>query len=70
MKRLFWLIPSPRAAKRFVNIYRLLRASRTGRREHAAFVGGETEGQHRVALLLLAIVTAIPTKPPRFCASC
>jgi hypothetical protein len=61
MKRLFWLIPSPRAAKRFVNIYRLLRAS-VPEEEHAAFVGGETEGQHRVALLLLAIVTGYPNE--------
>lgn len=61
MKRLFWLMPSPRAAKRFVNIYRLLRAS-VPDGEHAAFVGGATEGQHRVALLLLAIVTGYPTE--------
>jgi hypothetical protein len=61
MKRLFWLIPSPRAAKRFVNIYRLLRAS-VPEEKHTAFVGGTTHGQHRVALLLLAIVTGYPTE--------
>ena len=61
MKRLFWLIPSPRAAKRFVNIYRLLRAS-VPEEKQAAFVGETREGQHRVALLLLAIVTGYPTE--------
>jgi hypothetical protein len=61
MKSLFWLIPSPRAAKRFVNIYRLLRAS-VPQEQQAAFVGETSQGQHRVALLLLAIVTGYPTE--------
>ena len=61
MKRLFWLIPSPRAAKRFVNLYRLLRAS-VPEEKQAAFVGETRQGQHRVALMLLAIVTGYPTE--------
>ncbi|MFZ0749506.1 MAG: P-loop NTPase fold protein, partial [Pyrinomonadaceae bacterium] len=61
MKRLFWLIPSPRAAKRFVNIYRLLRAS-VPEEKQAAFVGETRQGQHRVALMLLAIVTGFPNE--------
>ena len=61
MKRLFWLMPSPRAAKRFVNIYRLLRAS-VPEEKQAAFVGETRQGEHRVALLLLAIVTGYPTE--------
>ncbi|MDX6289162.1 MAG: hypothetical protein QOH42_961 [Blastocatellia bacterium] len=61
MKRLFWLIPSPRAAKRFVNIYRLLRAS-VDEEKQAAFVGETKQGEHRVALMLLAIVTGYPSE--------
>ena len=61
MKRLFWLIPSPRAAKRFVNIYRLLRAS-VPDEKRTAFVGDTERGEHRVALLLLAIEMGYPTE--------
>lgn len=61
MKHLFWLIPSPRAAKRFVNIYRLLRAS-VPEEKRVAFVGDSEQGQHRYALMLLAIVTGYPNE--------
>ena len=56
MKRVYPLIPSPRAAKRFVNLYRLLRASAT-RDALEALAGDEQSGEYRVVLLLLAIQT-------------
>jgi KAP family P-loop domain len=59
MKKLFPLIPSPRAAKRFVNIYRLLRASAPAE-NRAAFIGDEEHGQHRAVLALLAILIGYP----------
>ncbi len=49
------LIPTPRAAKRFVNLYRLLRASMPAA-ERAAFLAGGYRG----AQLLLAMVTGHP----------
>ena len=61
MKELFWLIPSPRASKRFVNIYRLLRAT-VPEEKRGAFVGDATQGQYRAALLLLAILTGYPAE--------
>jgi hypothetical protein len=61
MKKLFPLIPSPRAAKRFVNIYRLLRAS-VPAENLAEFVGDEEQGKHRAALALLAILIGYPSE--------
>ena len=61
MKQLFWLIPSPRAAKRFVNIYRLLRAT-VPEEQRDSFVGDATQGTYRVALVLLAILTGYPSE--------
>ncbi|HET7040267.1 MAG TPA: P-loop NTPase fold protein, partial [Gemmatimonadales bacterium] len=58
MKYLFPLIPSPRAAKRFVNVYRLLRAVVTGP-ERAALVE-QGPGGYRPTLMLLAMVTGYP----------
>ncbi len=54
MKSLHVLIPSPRATKRFVNIYRLLRAT------VSAPVPYLEEQQYRPVLLLLAILTGHP----------
>ncbi|EOY5416009.1 P-loop NTPase fold protein [Cronobacter turicensis] len=52
---LYPLIPSPRAAKRLVNVYRVLKAS-VGGAQLQAFEGTETEpGQFQIPLLLLAI---------------
>ena len=61
IKQLFPLIPSPRAAKRFVNVYQLLRAGVTGDRREE-FIGDTTHGQHRAVLLLLAILTGYPAE--------
>ncbi len=62
MKKLHPLIMSPRSAKRFINIYRLMRVSITNERDLAAFVGNKQGGQHRAALLLLAILTGYPAE--------
>ena len=61
MKLLHELIPSPRAGKRFINIYRLVRAS-VGDRERAAFIGDTKGGEHQCALILLAILTGHPVE--------
>ncbi len=61
MKALHELIPSPRAGKRFINIYRLLRASvRANERER--FVGDHKRGEYQCALMLLAILTGYPAE--------
>ncbi|MGH9280530.1 MAG: P-loop NTPase fold protein, partial [Acidimicrobiales bacterium] len=61
IKRLYPLVPSPRAAKRLVNVYRLIRAGiDEGQREE--FVGDETRGSHRAVLLLLAVVSSYPVE--------
>lgn len=59
MKLLHPLIPSPRAAKRFVNVYRLLRTS-VNANERAAFVRENKDGEYRAVQLLLAIQTGYP----------
>lgn len=61
MKKLFRFIPSPRAAKRFINVYRLLRAS-VDDHKLQKFIGDENGGQHRAMLLLLAILIGYPTE--------
>ena len=61
MKKLFRFIPSPRAAKRFVNVYRLLRAS-VDNHKLEAFKGDKNGGQHRAMLLLLAILIGYPAE--------
>jgi hypothetical protein len=61
MKTLHDLIPSPRAGKRFINIYRLLRAS-VGTKEQDQFVGDQKRGEYQCALMLLAILTGYPAE--------
>jgi hypothetical protein len=61
MKELHELIPSPRAGKRFINIYRLLRAS-VEEHERTAFIGDAGRGDYQSALLLLAILTGYPAE--------
>ena len=61
MKRLNELVPSPRAAKRFVNVYRLLRAS-VGDDQWDSFIGDASGGSYRPVLLLLAILTGYPAE--------
>lgn len=65
MKALHGFIPSPRAAKRFVNTYRLLHAS-LATNERAAFVGNtEHLGDCRYAQLLLAMLIGYPAEATR-----
>ncbi len=59
MKLMFPLIPSPRSTNRYVNVYRLLRATVPP----AARESFESEGgDHRVVLLLLAMLTGNPAE--------
>ncbi len=62
MKQLHELIPSPRATKRFINIYRLIRASvdLDDKIRLEDFTGAEGEGKYRPVLLLLGILTGYP----------
>jgi hypothetical protein len=59
MKTLYEFIPSPRAGKRVINIYRLLRAS-VDPAEFSAFIGNDASGEYQCALLLLGILTGFP----------
>lgn len=59
IKKLFPLVPSPRAAKRLVNVYRLVRAG-VADDKRQEFVGEDGHGSYRAVLLLLAIVAAYP----------
>jgi hypothetical protein len=61
MKRLFPFVPSPRAAKRLVNVYRLLRAT-VGPDEWSKFLGADGNGDFRAVLLLLALLTGYPSE--------
>ncbi len=61
MKKLFPFVPSPRAAKRLVNVYRLLRAT-VGRDEWSTFLGAHGDGDFRAVLLLLALLTGYPSE--------
>jgi hypothetical protein len=61
MKKLHRLIPSPRAGKRFINIYRLLRAS-VEENQRSAFVGDTQRGEYQSALLLLAMLIGYPSE--------
>lgn len=61
MKLLHALVPSPRATKRFVNIYRLLRAGIPQPRLEA-FTDDATGGEYRATLLLLAVMIGFPTQ--------
>lgn len=61
-QRLFILIPTPRAAKRFTNIYRLLKAP-VSRDSLSAFEGAaEIRGEFQVPMLLLAISIGAPVE--------
>ncbi len=61
MKTLYELIPSPRAGKRFINIYRLVRAS-VEDQERRRFIGNDTGGEYQCALILLAMLTGYPSE--------
>jgi hypothetical protein len=59
-EQLFTLLPTPRATKRFSNIYRILKAP-VGPTRLAAFEGSElAPGTFQVPMLLLALVVGMP----------
>jgi TolA-binding protein len=62
MKRLAKLVATPRAAKRLLNTYRLLRASLTDA-EHARFVPSPEGADHyMIVLVLLGVVVGFPNQ--------
>jgi len=60
MKRLYALLPSPRATKRYVNVYRLLRATVRGADRDRLINPNLVD--HRQVLLLLAMLTGYPAQ--------
>ncbi|HEU0301674.1 MAG TPA: P-loop NTPase fold protein, partial [Longimicrobium sp.] len=61
MEEMHPFIGTPRAAKRFVNVYRLLRAS-TDRQQLQHLAGTREDGDYRAVLLLLALLTGYPAE--------
>ena len=63
MQKLGDLVPSPRAAKRLVNVYRLIRATIQDDRELARLEGRSRQpGDYEAVLFMLAILTGFPTQ--------
>ena len=52
---------SPRRLKRFVNTYRILKASLDGLQRETFVVQGGDQGEYRAAMALLALVTGAPS---------
>jgi hypothetical protein len=61
LKEFHELIATPRAVKRFVNVYRLLKA-RVPAGRAAAFLGDASGGEHRAAIFLLAVLIGSPSE--------
>lgn len=69
VKRLWPMFRTPRTVKRFVNIYRLLRAGLRSQEAVQRFAGTkEAPGVYQVPLILLAVVTGYPSQAARFLA--
>ena len=65
--QLWPMFQTPRTIKRFINIYRLLRAGLSSDEAITAFEGTEANpGQYQVALILLAAITAFPNVATHF----
>jgi hypothetical protein len=64
MTRLAALLPTPRAAKKLVNLYRLVRIGIPDS-GLAGFTGSETGGQYQVVQILLAVLVGSPAAAPR-----
>jgi len=63
IQRLWLMFRTPRTVKRFINIYRLLRAGLVTGRDVENFEGTKKKpGEYQVALLLLAAITAFPNE--------
>jgi hypothetical protein len=58
---------SPRALKRFVNIYRLIKMSLSEMERRAFLLEGHTEGEFKLVMFLLALVTNSPGLAALFC---
>ena len=66
MKRFGSLFRTPRAVKRFINTYRLIRVA-IPESDMPEFLGSESNpGRYRVAQLLLAVVSGYPNVAPHF----
>ena len=63
MARLGSVIPTPRAAKRLVNLYRLVRIG-IGDPDIADFIGSDAGGPYQVVQILLAVLVASPATAP------
>lgn len=64
MGRLGPLIPTPRAAKRLVNLYRLIRIS-VPNADLQSFTGSDSGGQYQIVQILLAILVGKPAAASR-----
>ena len=64
LTRLGPLLPTPRAAKKLVNLYRLVRIG-IADSGLAAFTGSEAGGQYQVAQILLAVLVGSPAAAQR-----
>ena len=63
IQRLWLMFRTPRTVKRFINIYRLLRAGLVSEKDVKSFEGTKSRpGEYQVALLLLAAITAFPNE--------
>jgi predicted RNA-binding protein with PIN domain len=63
IQQLWLMFRTPRTVKRFINIYRLLRAGLATDRDVKTFEGTKKKpGEYQVALLLLALITAFPNE--------
>jgi len=63
MKAVGDLMPSPRATKRFVNIYRFLLATLTSQQEVVQFKGKDGQpGDYEAVIVMLGILTRFPTQ--------
>ena len=60
ISRLGPTLPSPRAAKKFLNLYRLIRIG-IPEGQLASFIGGSAGGPYQIVLVLLALVVGKPT---------
>jgi hypothetical protein len=60
LQRLLPLVPTPRAAKRLVNVYRILRAPLRGEDLDRLVGANDHKPEHPAVLLLLAIVSGFP----------
>jgi kumamolisin len=61
-EKLARLIPTPRAAKRFINLYRLLKVGLNEEETTSLAGDNSTPGEYQVALLLLAVMVGAPAE--------